>query len=95
VIERFVTTLRALAALPSPELGAPTGRRIAADCADAVRLELDCPQQDLTAAQRASLRALSDLLESAQPAAADVSRAAAAACASLGLAPGGESARAS
>ena len=93
MIERLVTTLRALAALPQSELGGPAGRRLAADCADALRLELDCPQQDLTPAQRASLRSLSDVLEGGQPAAPDVARAAAAACAALGLASDGGSAR--
>ncbi len=94
MIERFVTTLRALAALPAPEPGDPAGRRLAADCADALRLELDCPQQDFTPLQRARLRALSEMLEDGRAAAADVSRAAAAACAALGLAPGEGGARA-
>jgi hypothetical protein len=87
VIERVETTLRTLAALPASELGTPAGERLAADCADALRLELDCPQRDLAPAERAALRALSDLLDGGQAGGAEVSRAAAVACAALGLAP--------
>ena len=84
MIERLVTTLRALAALPAAELHAPDARRLAADGADAVRLELDCMQQDLTPAQRAVLRRLGDLLD-ADPPPAELPRAAAEACAALGI----------
>lgn len=63
MIERFVLTLRTLAKLPSNELRTAEGRRLAADCADAVRLVLDCPQHELTGHQRRALRALGDLLE--------------------------------
>ncbi len=88
MIERFVTTLRALAALPVAELQTPPARRLAADCADALRLELDCPQQDFTPGQRSVLRRLGDLLE-ADPPTPDLPRLAATACAVLGIAPVG------
>jgi hypothetical protein len=63
MIERFALTLRALATLPSSELRTTEGRRLAADCADAVRLVLDCPQHELTVHQRRTFRALGDVLE--------------------------------
>ena len=63
MIERFALTLRALATLPPNGLRSAEGRRLAADCADALRLVLDCPQHDLTARQRQTFRALDDLLE--------------------------------
>jgi hypothetical protein len=87
MIERLVTTLRALAALPADASATGDVGRLAADCADALRLELDCPQQELTAQQRRSLIALGDALEAPE----DVDRlrvAANAACRTLGL--GGE-----
>jgi hypothetical protein len=85
VIHRLVTSLRALAALP---LDAPAADpSLVADGADAVRLELDCPQQDLTPAQRASLRRLGEALEDGGTPAADLGRAAREACAALGIAP--------
>jgi hypothetical protein len=64
VIQRLLTSLRALSSLPEDRLGSDVGKRLAADCADALRLELDCPQQDLTSDQRRVLSNLSDLLES-------------------------------
>jgi GNAT superfamily N-acetyltransferase len=63
VIERLTTNLSALARLTPAELTSERGGRVAADCADAIRLELDCPQQDLTADQRELLSALGDLLD--------------------------------
>ena len=51
MIERLVTGLRTLAALPAAEPPDDAARQLVADCADAVRLELDCPQQELTPAQ--------------------------------------------
>jgi hypothetical protein len=86
VIDRFVTTVRALAALPPAELHAPEARRLAADCADALRLELDCPQQDFTPGQRSVLRRLGTLLD-AEPPPPELPRMAATACAVLGIAP--------
>ena len=84
MIERLVTTLRALADLPPGAVETEEVDRLAADCADALRLELDCPQQELTAGQRRSLVALGDALESPH----DVDRirvAATAACRTLDL----------
>lgn len=63
MIERFALTLRALALLPSSELPTAEGRRLAADCADALRLVLDCPQHELSVQQRRAFRALGDVLE--------------------------------
>ena len=88
MIERFVTSLRALAALPAGELHTAPARRLAADCADALRLELDCPQQDFTPGQRSVLRRLGDLLD-ADPLEPVLQRTASAACAVLGIAPAG------
>jgi hypothetical protein len=64
MIQRLVTTLRALADLPAGANATDDVDRLAADCADALRLELDCPQQELTAGQRRSLVALGGALES-------------------------------
>jgi len=63
MIERLTTTLRAIAARSPSELTSDDSRRLAADCADAVRLELDCPQQELTTDQRRALLTLGDALE--------------------------------
>jgi hypothetical protein len=83
MIHRLVTTVTALAA---PD--AVPDERLVADCADAVRLELDCPQMDLTPAQRTSLRRLGDLLEDASASPARIAVAAREACTVLGIAPG-------
>jgi hypothetical protein len=63
MIERLTSTLRDLAALSAADLAADASARLRDDCADAVRLELDCPQRSLTPAQRAALSRLSDALE--------------------------------
>jgi hypothetical protein len=63
VIDRLVTGLRELVDLPAAHLETAAGRRLRGDCADAVRLELDCPQQSLTPSQRSALARLSDALE--------------------------------
>jgi hypothetical protein len=86
MIQRFVTSLRALAALPMPGLTDETGRRLRADCADAVRLELDCPQQEFTRAQRARLRVLSEVLDDESVPPLDVVHAVRETCATLGIA---------
>lgn len=65
------------------ELSDGNGQALAGDCADALRLELDCPQQEFTSAQRATLRALDDAL--ATDSAAETIRAAAKACVALGI----------
>jgi putative acetyltransferase len=86
MIERLTTTLRAIATRSPSDLTSNDGRRLAADCADAIRLELDCPQQELTTDQRRALVALGDALEtSADP--NTVRDAARAASTALGVKP--------
>ena len=86
MIQRLVTTLRALAAIEPERLEQSEGRRLAGDCADALRLELDCPQQELTADQRRALADLDALLESVDTADPEaVVGAARAACAAVRL----------
>jgi hypothetical protein len=63
MIERLVTSLRQLAALDDDELASLRFAGQRGDCADALRLELDCPQQSLTPAQRFALKRLSGVLE--------------------------------
>lgn len=70
MIERLVTSLRQLATLSDKELASPRYAKLRGDCADALRLELDCPQRSLTPAQRIALTRLSDALEGDAPAAA-------------------------
>ena len=64
MIQRLVTTLRALCELSAGGLETSEGKRLVGDCADALRLELDCPQQELTGEQRRVLVRLNELLES-------------------------------
>ena len=94
MIQRFVTTLRALAALPTSDLTSSEGRALVADCADATRLALDCPQHDLTPSQRATLRRLSELLEDADSREHDIAAVVRDACIVLGIGAGEGSARA-
>ena len=63
MIERLVTSLCQLASLDDDELASPRHAGLRGDCADALRLELDCPQQALTPTQRIALTRLSDALE--------------------------------
>ena len=84
MIERLTTNLGALARMSAAELASEQGSRVAADCADAIRLELDCPQQDLTSDQRELLSALGDLLDTL-PHDERVVRVALAACRALGV----------
>lgn len=63
MIERLTTSLRRLVALDDEALASPRYAGLRGDCADALRLELDCPQQSLTPAQRLALTRLSDALE--------------------------------
>ena len=86
MIERLTTGLRQLAALPFRGRGDVADARLLGDCADAVRLELDCPQQSLTMPQRLALSSLSDVLEQPDAPRADVIVAARRACQALGLA---------
>jgi len=87
MIERLTTNLGALSRMSLAELATDKGSRVAADCADAIRLELDCPQQDLTSDQRALLSALGDLLETS-PRNEEVGALASAVCRALGVRPG-------
>ena len=77
MIQRLLDGLRAL-------VDAPHDAHAAADCADAIRLELDCMQQELTHAQRAALRRLLERIDSSDPADA-VRRAAVDAASALGV----------
>jgi len=86
LIERLTTNLGALARLSPAELATEGGSRVAADCADAIRLELDCPQQELTSDQRELLAALGDLLDTSMRD-ERVVRIASAACRALGVRP--------
>jgi putative acetyltransferase len=86
MIERLTANLDALARLSPGELATEHGARVAADCADAIRLELGCPQQDLTADQRRRLAALGDVLE-ASSRDESVVQMALAACTALGVRP--------
>jgi len=63
MIDRLVRSLRELSTMPPDELAAGAHARERADCADAVRLELDCPQQALTSTERAALVRLSEEVE--------------------------------
>jgi ankyrin repeat protein len=63
VIDQLAKTLSLLASAPPGELAHPDAVTLLGDCADAVRLALDCMQEALTPSQRASLERLSDLLE--------------------------------
>jgi hypothetical protein len=93
MIERLRTTLLALAARPAT---APTDDAVAhvvADCADALRLQLDCPQQELTPRERAALHDLREVLDEEHASAAAVQRAAGRAAAALGLEAGAPPAR--
>lgn len=84
MIERLSRCLDALSTASPAALETADGRRLAGDCADALRLELDCPQQSLTPTQRVALRRLSDLLEGDGWEAADLKRVAGEARRSLG-----------
>ena len=68
MIARLVSSVRELAMLSLAELASADSARLRGDCADALRLELDCPQQSLSPAQRAALARLSDALEGERPA---------------------------
>ena len=87
MIERLTISLDVLARMSPAELATERGSRVAADCGDAIRLELDCPQQELTPDQRELLSALGDLLDSSRRDEAVV-RLASAACWALGVRPG-------
>jgi hypothetical protein len=85
MIERLTTGLRLLASLPARDPGDAGDARLLGDCADAVRLELDCPQQALTAPQRLALSGLNDLLEQPEVPRTELIAAARQACRALEL----------
>lgn len=66
-IERLRSTLASLRALPPDELSSPASEPVRRDCADALRLQLDCMQAELAPAERDALLALSDELERPEP----------------------------
>lgn len=75
MIERLRTSLQAMNELSGKDLASPASERLRGDCADALRLELDCPQQSLSPLQREQLARLSELLEDAQAAPAGLEQA--------------------
>jgi len=75
MIGRLRTSLFALNALTPRELAEPANEHLRGDCADALRLELDCPQQSLTGVQRESLARLRELLDEQEVASADLAKA--------------------
>jgi hypothetical protein len=85
MIDRLVTSLRQLSSMSASDIDTSAGLRLRGDCADAVRLELDCPQQSLTPGQRAVLSRLSDALEESRTPRDEVIAAVRATCAALSL----------
>jgi hypothetical protein len=85
MIERLTMGLRRLASRTVGDLDGTVGARLLGDCADAVRLELDCPQQALTALQRLALSSLGDLLEQPETSGTELIAAARRACLALGV----------
>lgn len=87
MIERLQASLRALANEPL-DTDPARAEQLRDDCADALRLELDCMQQELTRSQREALSMLNVMLEDAAGSATDhaaVRMAAREACLSLGI----------
>lgn len=75
MIERLLTSLRALSQLSVAELESAAREPLRRDCADALRLELDCRQLELGASEREVLEHLLDLLEAPEPRAPELERA--------------------
>lgn len=63
VIDRLRSTVRALGTLRADEIGRPEHEALRRDCADSVRLQLDCMQADLVASERYAFERLHLLLE--------------------------------
>jgi hypothetical protein len=84
MIERFARMLHELAGAPTALPAAYSARAGRADAADAVRLQLDCMQQELTPTQRNALHGLADLLEDPAAPEAEIRAAARKAANSLG-----------
>jgi hypothetical protein len=85
MIERLHAGLRALVQLSPEELEAAGSESLRRDCADAVRLELDCRQLELGVSAREVLGRLSDLIESSAVPGAELASAIRAAVAVLGI----------
>lgn len=75
MIERLRTSLFALHALTQRELTDSAHEKLRGDCADALRLELDCPQQSLTEVQREPLARLRELLDEPDAPGAELAKA--------------------
>lgn len=84
MIERLQASLRALAN-ESLDDDPVRAERLRDDCADALRLSLDCMQNELTRSQRDALSMLNEMLEDAFADRAAVRMAARDACFSLGI----------
>jgi len=67
MIDRLVRGIRELSVLGPEELASKRTSNARADCADALRLELDCPQQALSSHERNALRRLDAELEASEP----------------------------
>ena len=67
MIERLRTSLETMRLLPGETLVSAECEPLRGDCADALRLELDCPQQSLSPSQRERLARLDALLEDGHP----------------------------
>ena len=63
MIERLHACLRALSQLSPEDFGAAGSESLRRDCADALRLELDCRQLERGESAREVVGRLSDLLE--------------------------------
>lgn len=87
MIERFVAALETLRVESPPRGAGQDWDRRRPDWADAVRLQMDCMQQELDVHQRLSLRKLLDALEADRPDWGAVSAAARTASSLLGLIP--------
>ena len=75
MIERLRSSLDAMQRLPGEALASSACDRLRGDCADALRLELDCPQQALSPQQRMRLSRLNELLEEGAPSPSALERA--------------------
>lgn len=85
MIERFLAALAAMrAAGPEPAAGTGAESHLA-DWADAVRLQIDCMQQELDVEQRSALHRLLEGLEADPPNLDAIARAAVRASRLLGL----------
>ncbi|HEU5210586.1 MAG TPA: hypothetical protein VFU06_14430 [Longimicrobiales bacterium] len=63
MMEVHQASLRALCRMSAEELESAEAESVRRDCADALRLELDCRQLELGVSEREVLAHLSDLLE--------------------------------